>query len=246
MGAGSPPSTRRRCRRRAGGAAMTGGESSTKHSTRVAGAAVRPERDPSHPRRNHAMRTTSKKPARTKPEAKKVEAAPPPSRSRATPSARRSAGLRFACRSGLAASRSGRRRSRASSPRSARPIRITSDGLPPVAAACTGELLRAHPEVRRTATTATVTTGGKPSKSAGLFAHSYGKRGNWPPPLADQRVPAAAPSSGSESKHGSAAFARTAAASRKLGGGPQRCDDAAPRRRGDRVRDDRPLLGGLV
>lgn len=117
-----------------------------------------PECDPPQRRRNHAMRTTSKKPARTKPEAKKGEAAPPPSRSRATPSARRSAGPRFACRSGLAASRSGRRRSRASSPRSARPIRITSDGLPPVAAACTGELLRAHPEVRRTATTATVTT----------------------------------------------------------------------------------------
>jgi hypothetical protein len=37
-----------------------------------------PERDPSQPRRNHAMRTTSKKPARTKPEAKKGEAAPPP------------------------------------------------------------------------------------------------------------------------------------------------------------------------
>ena len=34
------------------------------------------------------MRTTSKKPARTKPEAKKGEAAPPPSRSRATPSAK--------------------------------------------------------------------------------------------------------------------------------------------------------------
>jgi hypothetical protein len=74
------------------------------------------------------------------------------------------------------------------------------------------------PEVRPTATTATVTPGGKPSKSAGLFAPSFGKRGNWPPPLADQRVPAAAPSSGSESQQGGAAFARTAAASRKLGG----------------------------
>ena len=164
------------------------------------------------------MTTTAKKPARTKPEAKEGEAAPPPSRSRATPSARRLAGPRFACRSGLAASRSGRRRSRASSPRSARPLRIPSDGLPPVAAACTGELLRAPPEVRPTATPATVTPGGKPSKRAGLFAPSFGKRGNWPPPLADQHVPAAAPSSSSESKQGSAAFARTAAASRKLGG----------------------------
>ena len=91
------------------------------------------------------MTTPSKKPARTKPEAKKGEAAPPPSRSRATPSARRSAGPRVACRSGLAASRSGRRRSRASSPRSARPLRITSDGLPPVAAAGTGELLQGTP-----------------------------------------------------------------------------------------------------
>ena len=53
-------------------------------------------------------------------------------------------------------------------------------------AACTEELLRAPPEVRPTATTATVTPRGKPSKSAGLFAPSFGKRGNWPTPLADQ------------------------------------------------------------
>ena len=142
------------------------------------------------------MTTTAKKPARTKPEAKKGEAAPPPKPepSDAEREAISRATVRLSERPRRVALRTETIKGKLAE--IGRPIRIPSDGLPPVAAAGTGELLRAHPEVRPTATPAMVTPRGKPFKSAGLFApHSASAetgRLRWlisvsllpPPPLA--------------------------------------------------------------